>query len=74
MTTQVGYRDSREIAKTVAERDRQLDELRAAMREREGMQPGTPQHEAALAHEAALLERIHEWALGSPVHEQGGEP
>lgn len=57
------YRDSRVIAKTVAERERQLEELRDSMRSRKGMDPDSPEFREALAREDALLEKIHEWAL-----------
>ena len=59
------YRDSRVIAQTVAEREQQLEELRASMRAREGMNPDTPEFREALAREEAMLEKIHEWAIGS---------
>jgi len=62
------YRDSRAIARTVAERERQLEELRESMRARKGMNPDSPEFREALAREEALLEKIHEWALvGSDV-------
>jgi hypothetical protein len=57
-------RDSRAIAQTVAERERQLDELRASMQARKGLDPETPEFREALAREEVLLEKIHEWALG----------
>ena len=62
-TTTPVNRDSRAIAKTVAERERQLEELRESMRARDGIDPDTPAFREALAREEALLEKIHEWAL-----------
>lgn len=59
------YRDSRAIAQTVAERERQLEELRESMQARKQMRPDSPEFQEAMAREEALLEKIHEWALGA---------
>ena len=56
-------RESRAIANTVADRERQLEELRESMRARKGMDPDSAEFRDALAREETLLERIHEWAL-----------
>ena len=58
-------RDRRSITERIAEYQRDLDELRAAMRAREALPRDSPEFAAALAREDELLERIHAWAFGT---------
>ena len=67
MTTQSPPRDTRPVHKRVEEYKRDLAELRSAMDERSRMDPASAEFEAALAHEEALLERIHTWSLGQDL-------
>ena len=64
MTTEAPARDSRTIAQRINDYRRDLAELRAAMDARSKLEPGSPEFQAALAHEDELLERIHRWSLG----------
>lgn len=64
MTSQAPFRDSRSIAQRINDYRRDLAELRAAMDARSRLDPDSPEFQAALAHEDALLERIHSWSLG----------
>jgi hypothetical protein len=48
----------------IADHQRDLVELRAAMDARAALDPDTPEFREALAYEDELLERIHQWSLG----------
>lgn len=65
MTTETQAPDRRSIRQRIEDYEHDLDELRAAMRERAALKPDTPEFRAALAHEEELLERIHRWSLGN---------
>lgn len=65
MTTQSPPRDTRPAYVRVQEYQRDLAELRSAMDARARMDPASPEFQAALAHEEALLDRIHSWALAT---------
>jgi hypothetical protein len=65
MATVTQAPDRRPIRQRVEEYEHDLDELRAAMRERSRLEPDSPEFKAALAHEDELLERIHRWSLGN---------
>jgi hypothetical protein len=74
MPIDTGIHDSRITQQRIADHQRELDELRAAMRARAELQPDTPEYQAALAHEEALLERIHRWSLGQEAAGRGSTP
>ncbi len=63
MTTQSPPRDTRPVHERVETYQRDLAELRSAMDARSRMDPGSPEFQAALAHEDELLERIHTWSM-----------
>ena len=65
MTTQSPPRDTRPVHLRVADYRRDLAELRSAMDARAGLDPQSPEFQAALAHEDELLERIHAWSLAN---------
>lgn len=65
MTTETQAPDRRPIRQRIEDYEHDLEELRAAMRERAAMTPDTPEFRAALAHEEQLLEKIHRWSLGN---------
>jgi hypothetical protein len=64
MTTESPRRHTRPIDSRIADYQRDLTELRAAMDARARLDPESQEYAAALAHEDELLERIHTWSLG----------
>jgi hypothetical protein len=64
MTTETNTPDPRPMHIQIAEHERDLAELRAAMQARAGLRPDSPEFREALAYEEELLDRIHQWSLG----------
>jgi len=56
--------DPRPLHVQIAEHERDLAELRAAMEVRQSLRPDSPEFREALAYEDELLDRIHQWSLG----------